>query len=150
MDAAMNRYLIGAVMAGLVLLGMVGAGRLGRLFADPGRTDQSAKSQASAALGSLPVEQAGRLARRQSDPQVAPTAAVGANAPASSRSQPATTPVQPFTTQSQTPPSVTISPNQATPTVPSGDISPLQPDLVRPGGDQPQPNPELDAIPALW
>ncbi len=108
---------------------------------------------ASAALGSLPVEQAGRLARRQSDPQVAPTAAVGANvsnAPASSRSQPATTPVQPFTSRAQTPPSVTISPNQATPTVPSGDISPLQPDLVRPGGDQPPPNPELDAIPALW
>ncbi|MFM7529055.1 MAG: hypothetical protein ACKO63_11345 [Nodosilinea sp.] len=150
MDAAMNRYLIGAVMAGLVLLGMVGAGRLGRLFADPGQTGQAAKSQASAALGSLPVEQAGRLAQRQSDPQGAPTAAVGANAPASSRSQPATTPVQPFTTQSQTPPSVTISPNQATPTVPSGDISPLQPDLVRPGGDQPSPNPDLDAIPALW
>ena len=160
MDAAMNRYLIGAVMAGLVLLGMAGAGRLGRLFADSGQTGQAVKSQASAALGSLPVEQAGRLARRQSDPQGAPTAAVGANvsnAPANSRSQPpatrsqpATTPVQPFTSRAQTPPSVTISPNQATPTVPSGDISPLQPDLVRPGGDQPQPNPELDAIPALW
>jgi len=155
MDAAMNRYLIGAVMAGMVLLGMAGAGRLGRLFADPGQTGQAVKSQASAALGSLPVEQAGRLVRRQSDPQGPPTAAVGANAPASSRSQPASTPAQPTTTRAQTPPSVTISPNQATPaqatpTVPSGDISPLQPDLVRPGGDQPQPNPELDAIPALW
>ena len=88
MDAAMNRYLIGAVMAGLVLLGMAGAGRLGRLFADSGQTGQAVKSQASAALGSLPVEQAGRLVRRQSDPQ-GPTAAVGANvsnAPASSES----------------------------------------------------------------
>ncbi len=155
MDAAMNRYLIGAVMAGLVLLGMVGAGRLGRLFADPGQTGQAAKSQASAAVGSLPVEQAGRLVRRQSDPQGAPTAAVGANvsnAPAMTRAQSATTPAQP---RAQTPPRVTISPNQAppaqtTPTVPTGDISPLQPDLVRSGGDQPQSNPDLDAIPALW
>ena len=155
MDAAMNRYLIGAVMAGLVLLAMAGAGRL---FADPGQTGQAAKSKASAAVGSLPVEQAGRLVRRQSDPQGASTAAVGANvsnAPGSSRSQPASTPAQPATTRAQTAPPVTISPNQAipaqtTPTVPGGDISPLQPDLVRPGGDQPQPNPELDAIPALW
>jgi hypothetical protein len=65
MDAAMNRYLIGAVMAGLVLLGMAGAGRWATCLltrADwPGR-----QVSASAALGSLPVEQAGRLVRRQS------------------------------------------------------------------------------------
>jgi hypothetical protein len=157
MDATMNRYLIGAVMAGLVLLGMVGVGRLGRMFADPAQTGQAAKSQASAALGSLPVEQAGRLVRRQSDPQGAPTAAVGANVSspaASTRAQPATAPSQPVS-PGQTSPPVTLNPNQptpaqTTPTAPSGDISPLQPDLVRPGGDRPQPNADLDAIPALW
>lgn len=156
----MSRYLFGVLLASLVLTIGSGLGGFNRLFADSSQTTKALPEDGGKGLGSLPIEQAGRLVKRQSQPQAGATQAVGANvgsspaAPAASgvgmaaNSTPSSTPAQ-SPIPPQTSPNVIPRPSQPAPVVPRGDISPIQPNLVKPENLQPQNQP-LDSIPALW
>ncbi|MFZ4638978.1 MAG: hypothetical protein ACOYMP_01060 [Nodosilinea sp.] len=153
----MSRYLFGVLLASLVLTIGSGLGGFNRLFAESSQTTKALPEDGSKGLGSLPIEQAGRLVKRQSQPQPGATQAVGANvgsSPAASsvgmaaNSTPSSTPAQsPIPPQPS--PNVIPRPSQPAPVVPRGDISPIQPNLVKPENLQPQNQP-LDSIPALW
>ena len=136
----MNRFVIGGILAALVV---VLTGSLTRLLGEPKQPGDIAAED----LGSLPVEQAGMLVRRQSDSVTSipdesfpnPTQTPGPN--------PTQTP-EPFISD----PNVIPLPG-ATPTYPpnTGDVAPIQPSLVQPGVDPQRPiDPDLDSIPALW
>ncbi len=159
----MNRFIIGGILAAIVV---ALTGGLGRMFTESDsqtrvtsvdRNNNNADNPGEAGgLGSLPVEQAGQLVRRQSDvgtgtsmnpnfggsdpqgmppggrPDISPetTGAAGAAG----------------TTGSNAP---RIDQTTTFPTT-GGDIAPVQPRLVQPGVDQRPIDPDLDSIPALW
>ncbi|MBU6230402.1 MAG: hypothetical protein KGQ93_11990 [Cyanobacteria bacterium REEB459] len=139
----MSRYLIGVLLASLFL--SVGWGGASRLFADSSQTPTNSNNQSSDGLGSAPVEQAGRLVKRQSQPGSAGIRAVGANA---GGSKTAASPNSSLTPK-PFPPNVVPSVSAVAPVAPTGDISPIQPDLVKPENLRPQNQP-LDSVPALW
>jgi hypothetical protein len=152
----MNRFVIGGILAAIVVLL---TGSLSRLLGDrspeSGLIGVSADTAQTGDLGSLPVEQAGQLVRRQSD--------LGANGiPTSSdavfNNQPGTMPsggstLSPDTTGTFTTPGNVIPRTGGAVTYPAnvGDIAPVQPGLVQPGVRPQNPtDPDLDSIPALW
>ena len=155
----MNRFIIGGILAAIVV---ALTGGLGRMFTESdsqaeltsvNRNNNNNQGE-TGDLGTLPVEQAGQLVRRQSDvgtrttsdfvgqdpqgmpqggrPDISPeiTGAAGAAGAAGN--------VIPRTDQTTTFPTT------------SGDIAPVQPGLVQPGVDQRPIDPDLDSIPALW
>jgi hypothetical protein len=158
----MNRFVIGGILAAIVLLMM---GGINRLFADrqPGtaRLDRTtAPTTETGDLGSLPVEQAGQLVRRQSDLANGGAAATSDTvfnnqdlgqtsggmspgdraiiAPNTTGTAGANNNVIPRTGQPATSPAF------------GGDIAPIQPNLVQPGAGQRPDDADLDSIPALW
>ncbi|HIK43491.1 MAG TPA: hypothetical protein IGR64_01245 [Leptolyngbyaceae cyanobacterium M65_K2018_010] len=153
----MNRYLIGAILAGLVLLAMSGLQGINRLFADNSRMRSDLRAEDSS-LGTLPIEQAGRIVRRQGQADSAGMPAAGTGTWGGSGSGGEDS----FTSEGGAPraiPNATIapaSPNEVSRTTPvgptstSGDIAPIESNLVRPGSVQPPTDPGLDSIPALW
>lgn len=154
----MNRYVIGSILASIVLLASNGLRGFANLFpSSPDQRDNVDFSDGS--LGTLPIEQAGRLAQRQS--QVTPggvrTSSDSVTNPSASgqpepfqdsfRSAPN---MAPNAVNNQTPGNVIPQGGTTAQQLPaSGDIAPLQPDLIRPG-TQPAPDRDLDSIPALW
>ncbi|MBW4486071.1 MAG: hypothetical protein KME14_26410 [Tildeniella torsiva UHER 1998/13D] len=156
----MNRFMIGGILAALVLML---TGGLNRLLGDRSQNAPLASQQNSTAqdvndLGTLPLEQAGRLVQRQSE--------VGSNNGISATGN-STFPdqgsgratISPSNTGAGTD-GFTAAPGNVIPrtgaatTYPTtgGDIAPIQPGLVQPGvvEQRPAPDPDLDSIPALW
>ncbi|MFQ4137490.1 hypothetical protein PGN35_014330 [Nodosilinea sp. PGN35] len=158
----MNRFVIGGLLAALVL---ILTGGLNRLLADrsqeprPGGQPTAAQGQNADGLGTLPLDQAGRLVQRQSEVGSTNGTPVGGD----------TTGDSAFIDQANQ--RATISPNNGggsgvTPApgnviprtggattfpAPGGDVAPIQPGLVQPDAVQrPAPDPDLDSIPALW
>ena len=173
----MNRFVIGGILASIVV---ALTGGINRLFADRSQTSsltnrpstslQQSDSVASAPasdLGSLPVEQAGQLVRRQSEASAGGISAAsnsvftdqGAGAaPPNGRAiiAPTNTATQgadgTFTTVNPAPGNViprTTGTTTFSTTTTTGDISPIQPNLVQPGVQRPG-DPDLESIPALW
>jgi hypothetical protein len=163
----MNRFIIGGILAAIVS-GLTGG--LGRMFAERDAQLQSPGIQTDAGptgtepagdLGSLPIEQAGQLAQRQSEvgtngigmtsdfvgqdiegmppggrPDISPPTAGQPGAAGTTGSDGN---VIPRTGETTTFPAT------------GGDIAPIQPGLVQPGVDLQRPiDPDLDSIPALW
>jgi hypothetical protein len=159
MREAMNRYIVGAIMAGLVLLAMSGIGGVSGLFADNARLRDDLSPDDSS-LGTLPIEQAGRIVQRQGQATGATpatgTTTGGTMAPNDISPEGTFTPP---TGTGNNIPNATIRPAQTNviPRSPeagqfstTGDIAPIQPGLVRPETTLPPSDPELDSIPALW
>lgn len=169
----MNRFIIGGILAAMVVLL---TGSLNRFFTDRDQapslatrsladsvTSDSARSETVSDLGSLPVEQAGQLVRRQSDVNAGGVSATsdsvfteqGAGAtPPGGRAiiSPANTGTVGSSGTVNSAPGNVIPRTGAAATSPTtvGDIAPIQPDLVQPGAGQRPTDPELDSIPALW
>lgn len=158
----MNRFVIGGILAAVVVLL---TGSLNRLLGDRSQSPESTGLQASnteapSDMGSLPVEQAGQLVRRQSDVGSGGISASsdtvfndqpGAGMPPGGR--PTISPGG-STAGTVAPQADNVIPRAgAADTFPAntGDISPIQPGLVQPGADPQRPiDPDLDSIPALW
>jgi hypothetical protein len=111
-------------------------------------------------LGSLPIEQAGQLVRRQSDlatggTAATPNAVFSDTQPAQGMPPGGRATIAPTTTGAPVTDSGNVIPRTdgttATPPFPGsgGDIAPVQPGLVQPGVT-PDTDAELDSIPALW
>jgi hypothetical protein len=155
----MNRFIIGGILAALVLML---TGGLNRFLGDRSEGEQLASQQNTTAqdadgLGALPLEQAGRLVQRQSEVSANGTAATGNSTFTDQGSNRAT--ISPNNTGTTGANGVTPAPGNVIPrtgaatTFPAtgGDIAPIQPGLVQPDAVQrPAPDPELDSIPALW
>lgn len=156
----MNRFIIGGILAAIVV---ALTGGLGRMFTESDAQtrvtsvnpdNNNAENLGEAGdLGSLPVEQAGQLVRRQSDvgtgtrttpdfigqdpggmppggrPDISPEAAGTAGTAGN---------VIPRLNQTTTFPTT------------GGDIAPIDSDLVRPDNREPPIEPPVDSIPALW
>ncbi|WP_035984900.1 hypothetical protein [Leptolyngbya sp. KIOST-1] len=166
----MNRFIIGGILAAMVVML---TGGLNRLFRDRPQGAQLASQrntalqqpgqQAGNDLGSVPLEQAGRLVQRQSEVGTNGIPAPGDSAfgtqtngngdpfgravisPDQTGTAPAAGNVIPRTGGATTFPANTSPPNTG------GDIAPIQPGLVQPGEvPRPAPDPDLDSIPALW
>jgi hypothetical protein len=161
----MNRYIVGAIMAGLALLAMSGIGGVNGLFADNTRLRDNLSADDSS-LGTLPIEQAGRIVQRQGPATTGVTPATGTtigDTMAPNGGVPNDiSPEASYTTPTgvgNNIPNATIRPAQTNviPRVPeagqlstTGDIAPIQPGLIRPETSLPTSDPELDSIPALW
>ncbi|MBD1873070.1 hypothetical protein H6F75_06225 [Nodosilinea sp. FACHB-131] len=156
----MNRFIIGGVLAGLVLMLMSGLSRLSGDRPDRERlaSQQNTTAQDADGLGALPLEQAGQLVQRQSEVGTG-TAAAGNSAFTDQGNNRAT--ISPNNTGTPGANGVTPAPGNVIPrtgaatTYPAtgGDIAPIQPGLVQPDAAQrpaPNPDPDLDSIPALW
>jgi hypothetical protein len=164
----MNRFVIGGILAAIVMLL---TGSLNRLFADRNqsadlpnlRQTDSAPSTAVSDLGSLPVEQAGKLVRRQSDLSAGGVSATsdsvfndsgtGAMAPGGRAIiAPANTGIVGTQGTVNPAPGNVIPRTGGAATFPTttGDIAPIDPRLVQPGAGQRPVDPDLDSIPALW
>ncbi len=162
----MNRFVIGGILAAIVVLMM---GGINRLFADrqPGTTrlDRTTAPTTTEGgdLGRLPVEQAGQLVRRQRDLANGGTAA-GSDTVFNNQ-DPGMTPGQraiiaPGTAGTGTAGTGAAGANNnniiprtgqaGTSPAFGGDIAPIQPGLVRPGAEQQTDDSDLDSIPALW
>lgn len=155
----MNRFVIGGILAALVLMLTGGLNRfLGmgaqeeQLASQPDTTTQNADG-----LGTLPLEQAGRLVQRQSEVSSNGISATGNTTFTDQGSDRAT--ISPTAAGATGASGTTAAPGNVIPrtgaaaTFPatSGDIAPIQPSLVQPDAVQrPTPDPELDSIPALW
>ncbi|MBD2114052.1 MULTISPECIES: hypothetical protein [Cyanophyceae] len=155
----MNRFIIGGVLAGLVLMLMSGLSRLSGDRPERERlaSQQNTTAQNADGLGALPLEQAGQLVQRQSEVGTNGTAAAGNSSFTDQGSnRPTISPNNLGTAGANgtTPASGNVIPRTgAATTYPatSGDIAPIQPGLVQPGAVQrPATDPELDSIPALW
>ncbi len=156
----MNRYFIGAIMAGLVLLALSRVGGENRLVADnANQPGGELRAASDSGLGTLPIDQAGRIAQRQTQPTGGvPAAGTGALGQMPANGTGTATFTAPAGT-GQPIPNATISPG-ATGVAPrpatgnqfpaTGDISPVQPDLVRPETLPANPDQDPDSIPALW
>ncbi|MBD2231395.1 hypothetical protein [Phormidium tenue] len=161
----MNRFIIGGILAALV---MMLTGGLNRLTGDRNpegglASQQDTTAQNADGLGSLPIEQAGRLAQRQSEVGTNGTAATGNSSFTDQGSNRATiSPANTGTVGTNTgttgangvnpaPGNVIPRTGAATTYPTSGDIAPIQPSLVQSDAVQrPAPDPDLDSIPALW
>lgn len=156
----MNRFMIGGILAALVLML---TGGLNRLFGDrsqepPLASQQNITAQDVNDLGTLPLEQAGRLVQRQSEVGTNGISATGDSTFIDQGSGRAT--ISPSNTGTAGTSGVTAAPGNVIPrtgaatTFPAtgGDIAPIQPGLVQPGvvEQRPAPDPNLDSIPALW
>lgn len=160
----MNRFVIGGVLAALVMMLMGGLNRLmSDRSQDPQPNGQAAQGQNADGLGTLPLDQAGRLVQRQSEVgSTNGTPASGDNTFGDGSfidqgNQRATiSPNGTGTTGSNgvTPASGNVIPRTGGATTfpaTGGDIAPIQPGLVQPDAVQrPAPDPDLDSIPALW
>ncbi len=159
----MNRFIIGGILAAIVV---ALTGGLGRMFTESdartgltgvNRNNNNADNRGEAGdLGSLPVEQAGQLVRRQSD--------VGTGTPTTSDfvgQDPQGMPpggrpdISPETSGAAGTAGTAgnVIPRTSQPTTfptTGGDIAPIQPELVQPGLEQRPTDPDLDSIPALW
>ncbi|MEA5447865.1 hypothetical protein VB780_04740 [Leptolyngbya sp. CCNP1308] len=160
----MNRFMIGGILAALVLMLM---GGLNRILGDrsqeaPLASQQNTTAQDVSDLGTLPLEQAGRLVQRQSE--VGTNNGIAATGDSTFIDQGSgRTTISPSNTGTATGTAgtngVTAAPGNVIPrtgaatTYPTtgGDIAPIQPGLVQPGVvERPAPDPDLDSIPALW
>lgn len=157
----MNRFIIGGVLAALVLM-LTGWGS--RFLGDRSEearlaSQQNTTAQNADGLGALPLEQAGQLVQRQSEVGTNSTAAAGNSAFTDQGNNRAT--ISPNNTGTTGASGVTPAPGNVIPrtgaatTYPAtgGDIAPIQPGLVQPDAAQrpaPAPDPALDSIPALW
>ncbi len=161
----MNRFIIGGILAALVMM-LTGWGNrfLGDRAPDGGlasQRDDASQGDTTAqnvdGLGTLPLEQAGRLAQRQSEVGTNGAAAASNSTFTDQGSDRAT--ISPTNTGTTGSNGVAPAPGNVIPrtgaatTFPTtgGDIAPIQPDLVRPDAVQrPTTDPDLDSIPALW
>jgi hypothetical protein len=156
----MNRFMIGGILAALVVML---PGVFNRLMGDRSEgarlaSQQNTTAQNADGLGTLPLEQAGRLVQRQSEVGTNNgTAATGNSSFIDQGGDRAT--ISPATTGTTGANGVTPAPGNVIPrtgaatTFPAtgGDIAPIQPGLVQPDAVQrPAPDPDLDSIPALW
>ncbi|MGB3309310.1 MAG: hypothetical protein WBG32_04085 [Nodosilinea sp.] len=158
----MNRFIIGGIMAAIVVMM---AGGLNRLLSD--RFDDSAEGSRISSqptttgqanngdLGSVPLEQAGQLVQRQSEVGANGISATGDSALGTQGTVPGERSViSPDTTGTATPAPGNVIPRTggaATFPATTGDVAPIQPGLVQPGEvTRPAPDPDLDSIPALW
>lgn len=158
----MNRFMIGGILAALVLML---TGGLNRLLGDrsqeaPLASQQNTTAQNVNDLGTLPLEQAGRLVQRQSE--VGSNNGISATGDSTFTDQgsgratisPPNTGTSTGTAGTSGAPGNVIPRTGAATTYPTtgGDIAPIQPGLVQPGvvEQRPAPDPDLDSIPALW
>ena len=153
----MNRFIIAGVLAAIVALMM---GGMNQLFAD--RQPDTARLDRTTApttegndLGSLPVEQAGQLVRRQSD--LANGATAARSDTVFNNQDPGMTPgdraiIAPGTAGTADTNNIIPRTGQAgtRPNYGGGDIAPIQPGLVQPGAGERPDDSDLDSIPALW
>jgi hypothetical protein len=157
----MNRFIIGAIMAGLVLLALSGIGGVNRFFSDNDRLRSDLRAEGDSSLGTLPIDQAGRIVRRQTQAAngipATGTATFGQTGLPADGSGPSsfTTPGvtgQPIPSATISPTATTVAPRTGTNNQFSstGDVSPVQPDLVRPETLPPASDQNLESIPALW
>lgn len=156
----MNRFMIGGILAALVLML---TGGLNRLLGDrsqetPLARQQNTTAQNADGLGTLPLDQAGRLVQRQSEVGTNNGISATGNSTFTDQGSSRTT-LSPSTTGTAGTNGVTPAPENVIPrtgaatTFPAtgGDIAPIQPGLVQPGVvERPAPDPDLDSIPALW
>ncbi|HSM84270.1 MAG TPA: hypothetical protein VLS96_21450 [Nodosilinea sp.] len=156
----MNRFVIGGILAAIVVLL---TGSLNRLLSDSegGRVAarRDSTDQAVGDLGTLPIEQAGRLVQRQSQVGSNPGTRAGGDSVFGNQGE-----VVPPGQRSIISPDNTgaagagagagnVIPRAggATTFPATGDVAPIQPDLVQPGATpRPTPDPDLESIPALW
>ncbi|MBW4462316.1 MAG: hypothetical protein KME47_19070 [Nodosilinea sp. WJT8-NPBG4] len=154
----MNRFIIGGVLAGLVLMLMSGLSRLqgDRPERERIASQQNTTAQDADGLGALPLEQAGQLVQRQSEVGTGTAATGNSTFTDQGNNRPTISPNNTGTTGAN---GVTPAPDNVIPrtgaatTFPAtgGDIAPIQPGLVQPDAAQrPAPDPDLDSIPALW
>ncbi|MBE9157103.1 hypothetical protein IQ265_09735 [Nodosilinea sp. LEGE 06152] len=156
----MNRFIIGGILAAIAVML---TGGLNRLLSDRSQGAQLTSQRNTTAesnggdLGSVPLEQAGRLVQRQSEVGTNGISATGNSTFTDQNSNRAT--ISPNTTGTAganggSPASGNVIPRPggaATFPAATGDIAPIQPGLVQPGEvARPAPDPELDSIPALW
>ncbi|NMF85859.1 hypothetical protein [Nodosilinea sp. P-1105] len=141
----MNRYVIGGILATLVMAIASGLGPIG--FGEANDRSPRASTPEQEALGTRPIERAGQIVQRQSQ-------ANNAAVPITPDSA-LTDPQDIFSDLAE--PTISPAPNNVIPQTGAdttasgfGDISPVQPDLVRPGVTAPSDDSDLDAIPALW
>lgn len=168
----MNRYVLGGVLLGLVFIalsGITGNNRTARSNTTQGQTDRSQPDRSqpnrngTRDLGTLPIDQAGRVIRRQGD-----GASSLSTDPPTTEAFPQQSELAPdpaSTPDSFTAPAPAAGPNSGMRPVPnnvipqqpantspsvSGDIDVVNPNLVRPEMQPPTTSPDLDPIPALW
>ncbi|MEB3288958.1 MAG: hypothetical protein VKI82_03525 [Leptolyngbya sp.] len=140
----MNRYVLAGAAGLLILLALSG----GTSRRSQGQAQMPGEGDTEEAiLGTLPIEQAGQVVRRQSAASGTPPAMA---APSFDGTSDFTTDLDSGAGTASTPPGDTPSGGASTLPAPTGDISPVQPDLVRPDPQPPVSDPALDAIPALW
>lgn len=155
----MNRFIIGGILAALVVML---TGGLNRFLGDRSQDAPVARQQSNTVqnvddLGTLPLEQAGRLVQRQSEVGTSTgVSATGDNTFIDQGNNRST--ISPNNTGATGTSGGTAAGNviprtgaATTYPAPGGDIAPIQPGLVQPDEVQrPAPDPDLDSIPALW
>lgn len=160
----MNRFMIGGILAALVLMLTGGLNRLlgNRSQETPLARQQNTTAQNADGLGTLPLDQAGRLVQRQSEVGTNNGISATGNSTFTDQGSSRTT-FSPSATGTATgtagtngftaPAGNVIPRTGAATTFPAtgGDIAPIQPELVRPGVVVETPPPDsVDSIPALW
>lgn len=158
----MNRYVLGGILLGLVLVALSGLAGVNRLASSNDSQRRQLRDSPNN-LGTLPIDQAGRVVRRQGDSApAAPTAQSPTESfpqqselspdPASGQGSSFTAPGGSVPNAELRPASPNVIPQQSGNTVPSvsGDIDPVNPSLVRPEMSPPTTDPNLEPIPALW
>lgn len=145
----MNRYIVGGILAALVMAATSGLGPL----SVQGQDDRAPRTEAPGdeALGTRPIERAGRIAQRQSQGNNDEPVSISPDAQPTDPTPTFPDGAQTFPPQESSTPSDVIPRGDVAPaTTASGDISPVQPELVRPGVTSSVDDSDLDAIPALW
>jgi hypothetical protein len=145
----MNRYIGAGLLAALAVLIGSGLDNVGAILPRFG----SDESRVTPPVGTQPIEQAGKVVRRQGETVgTVPTAPFpsgsemiqGTNVP-TQNGLPAQDGTQP--TPNVIPRTTGVAPATTT----TGDVAPIQEDLVRSGAsDLPEVDEGLDSIPALW
>lgn len=155
----MNRYVLGGIVLGLVLVALSGLAGVNRLASSNDNQHRQLRNSTDN-LGTLPIDQAGRVVRRQGD---SAPAAPTVQSPTGSFSQQSELSADPASSQDSfiapaggvpnreiRPATPNVIPQQPASTTPSGDIDPVNPNLVRPEMSPPTTDPDLEPIPALW
>jgi hypothetical protein len=150
-EDAMNRYIGGGLLAALILLLSSGVDRLGTIWPNFGASERL-QGRDLVPVGTLPIEQAGRVVQRQGERSRAMPNSVFNTDPFNQNRTAPRTEIAPQNIPASEirPPTVDVIPRTggaAPATTTTGDVAPIQSDLVQPGspGDR-----DLDSIPALW
>lgn len=159
----MNRYVLGGATVFLLLVALWGGGGISQRLRGNAQV-QNGTQPDNGTLGTLPIEQAGQVVRRQGgDPAPIDPLPMDPDNLTPENSRPPAS--GSFTTPGDIPPTIrpsspptnppqNVIPRQGVTTLPApvgGDIAPVQPDLVRPDPLPPViDDPGLESIPALW